>query len=257
MRTFLDNQVPAPAGGAAPDISRFLATIRQRFTLSEHEGDLIASQFQEVVELNAGDYIAREGQKIGFCSLILDGFAARFKETAAGERQIMEVQIPGDFVDLHSYPLEVLDHSIAALTPCKVARLPHRALTQLIEDHPRFARILWFATMVDASMHREWLLNIGTRNGMARIAHLMCEIYSRSQLVGLTEGGKFRFPLSQTQIGECLGYTQMHVNRMLKKLRQVGVIAGTGQVVEILDWEGLQRLAEFDPAYLYLSGREG
>ncbi|MEN7536030.1 Crp/Fnr family transcriptional regulator [Aurantiacibacter flavus] len=257
MRNLLDTQVPAPAGSAAPDISKFLATIRQRFSLSEHEGDLIASHLQEVIELKAGDYLAREGQKIGFSSLILEGFAARFKETATGERQIMEVQIPGDFVDLHSYPLEVLDHSIAALTPCKVARLPHRALTRLIEDHPRFARILWFATMVDASMHREWLLNIGTRNGMARIAHLMCEIYSRSQLVGLTDGGKFRFPLSQTQIGECLGYTQMHVNRMLKKLRQCGLIAGTGQVVDILDWEGLRQLAEFDPAYLYLSGREG
>ena len=257
MRNLLDTQMPASAGGAAPDISKFLATVRQRFSLSEHEGDLIAAHFQDVIELKAGDYLVREGQKVGYCSLILEGFAARFKETAAGERQIMEVQIAGDFVDLHSYPLEVLDHSIAALTPCKIARLPHRALTQLIEDHPRFARILWFATMVDASMHREWLLNIGTRNGMARIAHLMCEIYSRSQLVGLTEGNTFRFPLSQTQIGECLGYTQMHVNRMLKKLRESGLIAGTGQVVEILDLDGLKELGEFDPAYLYLSGREG
>tara|TARA_A100001391_G_scaffold114041_3_gene76826 strand:+ start:3617 stop:4390 length:774 start_codon:yes stop_codon:yes gene_type:complete len=256
MRNFLDTQLPATAGGAAPDISKFLATIRKRFSLSEHEGDMIAAQLQDVFELKAGDYLVHEGEKIGYSSLILEGFAARFKETAAGERQIMEVQIPGDFVDLHSYPLEVLDHSIAALTPCKVARLPHRALTQLIEDHPRFARILWFSTMVDASMHREWLLNIGTRNGMARIAHLMCEIYSRSEVVGLTDGGSFRFPLSQTQIGECLGYTQMHVNRMLKKLRQTGLIAGTGQVVEILDWDGLAQLSEFDPAYLYLTGRE-
>lgn len=245
-----------PKSHAAPDISKFLATVSQRFSLSQHEGDLIAERMQDVTELKAGDYLVREGQKIGYSSLILDGFATRFKETATGERQIMEVQIPGDFVDLHSYPLEVLDHSIAALTPCKVARLPHRALTQLIEDHPRFARILWFATMVDASMHREWLLNLGTRNGMARIAHLICEIYSRSQVVGLTDGGSFRFPLSQTQVGECLGYTQMHVNRMLKKLRQGGFISGSGQTLEILDWDGLKQLGEFDPAYLYLSGRE-
>ena len=256
MKNFINTQLPGTADSAVPDISKFLATVRQRFTLSEHEADLISSRMQDVTELKSGEYLVREGQKVGYCSLILDGFAARFKENAAGERQIMEIQLAGDFVDLHSYPLEVLDHSIAALTPCRIAKLAHRDLTALIEDHPRFARILWFATMVDASMHREWLLNLGTRNGMGRIAHLMCEVFSRSQVVGLTDGMTFRFPLSQTQIGECLGYTQMHVNRMLKKLRDAGLISGSGQILEILDWEGLKQLGEFDPAYLYLSGRE-
>lgn len=239
-----------------PDIWKFLATIRTRFELSAHEVDLLSDAMRDTAVFAPGEFLVHENERIHYSSLILDGFACRCKDSADGERQIMEIQIPGDFVDLHSYPLEVLDHSICALSECRIVKFMHEDISRLIDESPRLARILWFATMVDASMHREWIMNIGSRSGKARIAHLFCELYHRCKVVNLTTNYSFWLPLTQTQIGECLGFTQMHVNRMLKELREQSLVTFQAQRVEIHDWDGLSELAEFDPNYLYLKKRE-
>ena len=216
-----DGVVPAAHANPnhRPDIEKFVANIRRRYEFTASETLLLQDRITEIASFTPGEFLVREGEKIGYCSLILEGFAARCKETRGGDRQIMELQIPGDFVDLHSYPLEVLDHGICALAHCTIAKLYHKDITMLIDEHPRLARILWFSTMVDASIHREWIMNIGSRSGSARIAHLLCELYCRYEVVGLTQDRRFPFPLNQTQIGECLGFTQVHVNRLLRDLR--------------------------------------
>lgn len=238
-----------------PDIWKFIASIRKRFVLSETESGLLKDAMKETAVFASGDYLVREGERPGYSSLILEGFACRYKDGPDGQRQIMEIQIPGDFVDLHSYPLEVLDHGISALSECRIVKFHHEDISQLIDESPRLARILWFSTMVDASIHREWIMNIGSRSGKARIAHLLCELYHRCDVVGLTSNKSYWLPLSQRQIGECLGFTQMHVNRMLKELREQGLVTFQSRRVLIHDWDGLRELAEFDPAYLYLTSR--
>ena len=242
--------------GSLPDIWKFLATIRVRFSLSETEAGLLKDAMLDTAVFAPGEYLVREGQRIHYSSLILEGFACRCKDTPDGDRQIMEIQIPGDFVDLHSYPLEVLDHGICALSECRIVKFMHEDISRLIDESPRLARILWFATMVDASIHRQWIVNIGSSQGKARIAHLICELYCRCEVVGLTVDHSFWLPLNQTQIGECLGFTQMHVNRMLKELREQGLVTFQSQKVNIHDWDGLVELAQFDPDYLYLKKRE-
>ncbi|MFB0611135.1 Crp/Fnr family transcriptional regulator [Aurantiacibacter poecillastricola] len=238
-----------------PNIDKFVATVRKRYDFSPAEAELLRDRMTETQSYAPGEYLVNEGDRIGYSSLLLEGYAARSKDTSDGERQIMELQIPGDFVDLHSYPLEVLDHGICALSRCTIVKLHHEDISALIEAHPRLARILWFSTMVDASIHREWIMNIGSRSGKARIAHLLLELLCRCEVVGLADGDAYWFPLNQTQIGECLGFTQMHVNRLLKELREQELVVVRSQQVEVLDRDGLEKLADFNPSYLYLDER--
>ena len=240
----------------APIIARFLRAIRQRFTLSDVEAQLLESKMLETQSYGPGDFLVLEGERVTYSSLLLEGYACRCKDDPHGDRQIMEIQIPGDFVDLHSYPLEVLDHAICALSDCKIVKFAHSDISQLVHESPRLARILWFATMVDASIHREWIMNIGSRAGKVRVAHLLCELFCRSEVVGLTDGHSYPMPLSQIQVGECLGFSQMHVNRLMRELREMGLVTMNSRRVDIHDWDGLREVAEFDATYLYLGSRE-
>ncbi len=236
-------------------IEKLIATIQERYAFSEEEADLLRSKMMETIDFKQGDVIVPEGREITYCSLLVDGFSCRSKYTADGARQIMEFNIPGDFVDLHSYPLEFLDHSITALTDCRVAKLQHKDLTSLIESNPRLGRILWFATMVDASIHREWLVCLGSRAGATRVAHLFCEMFYRLRIVGLTKDTSYSFPVTQTELGQALGFTPIHVNRVLKDLRDQGLLTFRNSTVDIHDLKALEETADFDPAYLYLERR--
>jgi CRP-like cAMP-binding protein len=129
-------------------------------TLVQHRDPVCKSNSFSFFDQTADQIIVPEEQRINFSSLLVEGPTCRSKYMENGERQIMEIDVPGDFVDLYSYPLEWLDHSVTSLTPCKIAKLPHDKITELISADPRLGRILWFATMVDASIHREWLVCI-------------------------------------------------------------------------------------------------
>jgi CRP-like cAMP-binding protein len=236
-------------------IEKLIATIQTRYAFSEEEADLLRSRMTETADFKTGDLIVPEGKPINHSSLLIDGVSCRSKYTADGSRQIMEFNIPGDFVDLHSYPLEVLDHSITALADCRIVKLQHHDITQIIQDHPRMARIMWFATMVDASIHREWLVCLGTRTGVTRVAHLFCEMFYRLRVVGLTQENSYRFPITQVELAQALGFTSIHVNRMLRDLRDEGLATFRNKTVEIHDLGALEELAEFNPAYLYLEPR--
>ena len=142
-----------------------------------------------------------------------------------------------------------------ALTPCIVAAVPHTALQRITEEHPHLTRVYWFATNLDAAIHREWELSLGRRSAIARVAHLLCEMRVRLGLVGLAEELRYDLPLTQTDLAECLGLTAIHVNRTLKELRELDVVEFRGGRVEIRDLRALEKIAEFDPAYLYLKRR--
>lgn len=236
-------------------IDKLLLKIRLRYRFSEEEARLLKTAMAETQTFGPGDIIVAEDQRISFSSLLIEGFACRTKYLEKGERQIMEIDVPGDFVDLHSYPLEWLDHSVTALSRCTIVKFPHQKITQLIKTSERLGRIFWFATMVDASIHREWLVSLGKRSALERVAHLFCELYHRLHVVDLTNGLRFDLPLTQSQLAEALGLTSVHVNRMLRQLSEDKLVTFRNRVVEIHDLKGLERTAAFDPAYLFLEPR--
>ena len=175
----------------------------------------------------------------------------RYKDLRNGQRQISALHVPGDFLDLHGFTLKQLDHDVMALGPSQVAYAA-RHLTKLTEEFPHLTRLLWFSTNLDAAIHREWELSLGQRTGVARAAHLLCELYYRLRIVGEANGLAFAFPVNQSELGECLGLTPVHTNRVLRELRERHLVTFKSGVVAIEDLRGLEALAEFHAAYLYL-----
>ena len=198
--------------------------------------------------------IVREGDSPSDCCLILDGFVARYKVLGEGQRQIFSFHIPGDIPDVHSLHLEIMDHSLGALTRCRVAYIPHSVMMDLIEKHPRLAWAFWRDTLIDAAVFREWLAGVGRRSAHQRIAHLFCEVYVRLRAVGLADELKFELPITQVELADALGLSSVHVNRVLQDLRKEGLIASTATSTQIRDWERLKAAGDFDPAYLHLRG---
>ncbi len=184
--------------------------------------------------------------------LLLDGVTSRYKALRDGRRQIMAFHIAGDFIDLHSFTLKKLDHNIAAVTPARVAIFPHDALRQITETEPHLTRLLWLNTMLDAAMHREWVVSAGRRSAIGHVANLLCEMFIRSQVVGLADGNRYPLPITQEDVADACGLTSIHVNRVVQELRGTGAIEWRHGTVVIRDWPALQGIADFDPSYLGL-----
>lgn len=230
-------------------LARYLG---QRDSLSGEEEGILESLPSGVRRVEAGREFVEVGSHPGSSCLVVSGFAGRIQFLASGKRQITAVHVPGDFVDLHSLLLKIMDHGVVALTDCEIATVPHAALRRLTETHPHLTRLLWMSTTVDAAIHRAWIASMGRRSVEEQIAHLMCELFLRLRVVGKTDGNTFRFPVTQAVLADMLGKSNVHVNRALQSLRRMKAIAWQNQIVTILDWEALETFAEFDSTYLSL-----
>jgi CRP-like cAMP-binding protein len=233
--------------------SHFLK-LRARHPISPEEEAAIRAVVTEVREFPADRTVVRAGQALGFSSLLLDGLLCRYKDLRDGQRQITELHVAGDFADMHAYTLKRLDHNLMTLSPCRMGIARHEDLKRLFDAHPRLHDIYWFGTNLDAAIDREWTLSLGRRDARGRTAHLFCELKLRLGLVGLADDTGYDLPLTQTDIAECLGLTSVHVNRVLKELRESGIVQFRSGRVAILDLPALERAAEFDPGYLYPQG---
>jgi CRP-like cAMP-binding protein len=233
-------------------LAPLLLKLRARDVISNEEAKALRDSIAEIKEVAANKVLVRASVPVNASTLLLEGLVCRYSDLADGQRQIMELHVTGDFVDLHSFLLKHLEHNVGSLTPVRVAIVPHDALRAITEQHPHLTRTLWFSTLLDAAIHREKIMSVGRRPAVARIAHLMCELFLRLGVVGLAGPDRFRLAMTQTELADATGLTSIHVNRMLKQLRDEGLMTFRGGEVVIHDWAGLQRIAGFDPRYLYL-----
>ena len=231
--------------------SPFIRKMERLGPLSDEERRALLSATQATRIVEADQDIAREGDRPGQCCLLLEGFACRYKLLPDGKRPILSIQIAGDFCDLHSLYLDRLDHSIGTLTRCRVAFVPHGTIAGWIASYPRIARALWHDTLVDGAIFREWVANVGAREAYERFAHLLCELALRMRWVGLAKGNECELPLTQSELGDALGISLVHVNRVLQELRRDGLVELKRGVLVIEDWGRLAEAGQFDPAYLF------
>lgn len=236
-------------------ITVHLKKLRQRTEISSEEERAIRNSVAETRKLPADMVAIHSGERLNSSLMLLDGWMARSKDLQSGERQVTELHVAGDFADLHAYTLKCLEHDVLTMSDCTVAVLPHDRLKEIFERHPRLARIYWFVTNVDAAIHREWALSLGQRSAISRMALLFCELHARLEAVGRTNGKGYQFPLTQRELAECLGLTVVHANRTLQELRRRGLVELENRHLTIRDRRGLEGVAEFDPAYLYLDKR--
>jgi len=236
-------------------IDKAILKLKARDAVSADEERVLREAIIRVEDVPSDRNVVRAGEELSISILLIDGLMCRYKDLRNGQRQIMELHVPGDFLDLHSFLLKRLDHYVMSLVPSRIAIVPHTSLAAITEQHPHLARLLWLTTLIDAAIHREWLLSLGRRTALGRIAHFFCEMHARLQVVELADATGFPLRITQTDLAECLGLTSVHVNRTLRELREKGLAVFRDSRVEILDPAGLQRTAEFDPDYLQLERR--
>ena len=197
--------------------------------------------------------VLRDGDRTNDCCLIADGFCVSSKTIADGKRQILSIHLPGDLPDLQTLHLATMDHDLVALSDCTLAFIAHAAIRDLIRGRPAVGDIFWRDTLVDGAVFREWIVNVGQRAAHNRLAHLIVELRERLRLIGRVGGSTFAMPLTQEQLGEALGVTSVHTNRILRQLRIDGVVELQRGMVRILNENKLQKLAQFDGRHLHLS----
>jgi CRP-like cAMP-binding protein len=200
--------------------------------------------------------LIREGDKPRSIFLMLEGWACRYKQLTDGRRQIVSFFIPGDLCDMNVFILKEMDHSIGAINKVRAAEIGREDFDRLMREHPRITQALYWNELVNVAVQREWTVDLGQRSAYERLAHLFCELFVRLEAVELTTGHSFDFPLTQTDLADAMGLTTVHVNRMLRQLREDGLIEFDRKSLTLLDLERLKRVALFNPNYLHMD-REG
>jgi CRP-like cAMP-binding protein len=220
--------------------------------LSAEEQEALLALPHRVETVEANRYIVRQGDKPENSCLLLSGFACRQKLSGEGGRSISALHMKGDVVDLQNSLLHLADHSVLAMTRTQVARIPREAIVDLAFRYPKIGLAMWYDTLVDGSIFREWLLNVTRRDAQTRIAHLICEFGVRLESLGMGSRSTYEFPMTQEQLGDATGLTSVHVNRTLMDLQARGLITRTVRYVVVADWDRLKAAGDFDEAYLHL-----
>ncbi|RHW19439.1 Crp/Fnr family transcriptional regulator [Sphingomonas gilva] len=234
----------------APISGRFLLN-RGRKRMTPEERAALEAAFDGVRSVPARRTVIERGAPVDRSTLLVEGVMCRYLDDQQGHRQLLGLYIAGDFIDLHGFPLERLDHDIATITDVRIASVPRERLKDLVARHPNLARTLWFSTTVDAAMHREWIFRMGRLGATGRVAHFFSEMDARLRLAELGDEGGVPLPINQTDVAETCGLTAVHVNRVMRRLREDGLATFRSGVLRIENRKGLHRLAEFSDDYLY------
>lgn len=234
-------------------LSKMVRKLESRTALNDADrAAIMALPFVERT-FEAPAYILREGEPArAQFSFVLSGLAFRQKLASNGARQIVSLHMAGDFLDLQHLFLNRADHSIQALSRLKTAEIDRAALQNLVLSRPAIGKAMWVEALIDASILREWILNIGRRDARARLAHLLCEFTARSRAAGLDPDDRDQLPLTQEQLGDAIGLTSVHVNRTLKALAEEGLIMRDKRYVRVGDLARLLAAADFSALYLHL-----
>jgi CRP-like cAMP-binding protein len=229
----------------------FVRKLLSHSRISTEDQAAIAALPFSLRNLDPNDYILNEGDRAEICPVLLSGFAYRQKVSADGGRQIVALKIPGDPLDFQSLYLQRADHNLQALTKVELAIFSLKDLEKLVAPRPSLARAVFVDILIEASIGREWLLNIGRRNALARLAHLLCELHFRVEQISGEQLDGFELPLTQEQLADLLGLTPVHINRTIKALEEKGAVKRVSRRLTIGDVSTLRRLAEFSDVYLH------
>jgi CRP-like cAMP-binding protein len=224
--------------------------------LADEDREALTALCEDPREMGPRRSVIREGERPDHVHLMVEGWAARYKLLSDGARQITAFLIPGDFCDLHVTILGEMDHSITTLTRAKVAYIP-RSKMDAVTERPKLAKAFWWATLVDEAVLRAWIVNVGRRDAFEAIGHLMCELYVRMKNVGLADNHCYQWPLTQEELGDALGLTPVHVNRVLQRMRADELISFKAGLLTIHDYRRLEAASGFNPNYLHIAGRPG
>lgn len=246
---------PSPAKNGGEALSPLLCKLNRIARLNDDDVAAIRAWPHRIEAVGNGTYLVRERASIDHCCLLLDGYAFRSKVSGDGARQIVSFHVGGDIVDLQHLELSRADHNVQTLGDAVVAWIAVEVIRQAAATRPNLSRALWRDSLIDASIFREWVLNVGRRDARSRIAHLLCEFIFRREAAMSAHPGPFELPMTQEQIADATGLTPVHVNRTLQHLQADGLIHRDRRSFVVRDWAALRSAADFDPAYLHMASQ--
>ena len=235
-------------------LAAMVAKLEQWRTFDSADRQAALNLPYRVIKLRPQEYIVREGDTALNSCLMLSGYSFRNKVAGNGGRQVFSIHMKGDLADLQNSLLGIADHNLQALNHVEAAMIPVDAIQELAFTRPAVGRAMWFQTLVDASIFREWTLNVGRRDAKTRAAHMLCEFAVRLEAAGLGQKDGYELPMTQEQLADALGLTSVHTNRVLMALGSEGLINRTKRAVRINDWHRLAKAGDFNTAYLHLAG---
>ncbi len=230
----------------------FLRNLELRAPLPAEDRRAVLDLPHTVRTLEAGTYTIREADAPTGCAVLLSGFAYRQKLTGDGARQIVALHTPGDALDFQNLFLDISDHSVQMLTRGEVAFVPRAEIQDLARSRAAIGHAVLVKILVEASIFREWVLNVGRRDARTRVAHLLCELAVRLESEGLVDQYGYELPMTQEQLADAVGLTPIHVNRTLKALDAEGLITRTKRNIGFPDWERMRHVGDFNQRYLHL-----
>jgi CRP-like cAMP-binding protein len=233
----------------------FVDRLTSRSVLTEEEVTALLGLSGQVKEVAAHIDFVRFGEQVSHSCLLMSGLAGRFGQNGDGGRQITCLHIPGDVADLVSLVSPKTGWGLTALTPTTILRIPHADLRRLTAAYPGIAEAFWRDSVADGSIFSEWVVNVGRRDAITRVAHVFCEMAIRSEMAGLGERTSYPFRATQADLGDATGLTPVHINRTLRELREQGIVEHRNGRVSIHDWDQLVSTGDFDPAFLLLNGQ--
>jgi CRP-like cAMP-binding protein len=233
-------------------LSGLVTNLELHSVLTEEDRQAILDLPYRLRTFESSSYLVSEGERPLHCAVMISGFSYRQKQTSGGQRQIVSLHIPGEALDFQHLFLEVADHSVQMLTRGEVALIAMRDLQNLVDTNPSVNRAISRRTLVEASIFREWVLNVGRRNARSRMAHLMCEFALRMRIAGLAGDHSYELPITQEQFADAVGLTTVHVNRTLRELEGAGFVQRSKRNIFIPSWKRLAEIADFNERYLHL-----
>jgi CRP-like cAMP-binding protein len=235
------------------------AVIRRLNVLRPLSGEAAAALEHAILEglqrAGPGEDLITEGDPVDSVRIVLSGWLYRYKMLEDGRRQIVNFVLPGETCDAHAFLLSTMDHSIATLTPAAYAEIKRARFEKLVAADRSLAEAFWCETLLSNAIQREWVINLGRRVAMERVAHLFCEIYERLRPVGLVDGNSCNLPVTQMDLADATGLSVVHLNRTLQELRASGLITLRERTLTISDVNALKDAALFSPSYLHLYRR--
>lgn len=231
--------------------NRFVNKLSELVALTTDDVAMLEAVTARSRKFAARQDLIREGDRPGPVFVVLEGWACRYKILPSGTRQVMAFLMPGDSCDLHVNILAEMDHSIQAISPATIATISRSEMQAMLDDYPNIARAMYAAQLIDEGTMRAWIVSMGRRSSIERVAHLMCELYVRARGIGLADDDSFAFPLSQLILADALGMTAVHINRVLKELRLRGAMELNRGSLNITDPVALVQIAGFDENYLH------
>jgi CRP-like cAMP-binding protein len=234
-------------------LTPMLKKLQQWRKLDDQDCEALLALPFRIAKFRSQEYIVREGDRPVNSCLILSGFAVRHKVAGNGGRQIFSIHMKGDLADLQNSLLGTADHNLQALSHVEVAMIPVKAIQDIAFARPEVGKAMWYETLVEGSIFREWTLNVGRRDARTRIAHMLCEFALRLEAAGMSERNGYELPMNQEQLADALALTAVHTNRTLMALGEEGFITRTNRSVVIEDWLKLAAIGDFDASYLHLA----